>query len=80
MLVLKVGAFMPALEFRARMDEELARLRALRPAKGIKEVIYPGFKEHFTEISRKEKGIPLDATVVQEARSIGKRHDVVFPV
>jgi L-2-hydroxycarboxylate dehydrogenase (NAD+) len=79
MLVLKVSSFLPAEEFKSRMDEDLARLRALRPAKGIKEVIYPGYKEHFTEISRKEQGIPLNATVVEEARSIGKRHGVVFP-
>jgi L-2-hydroxycarboxylate dehydrogenase (NAD+) len=79
MLVLKVSSFLPVEEFKARMDEELGRLRALRPLKGIKEVIYPGYKEHFTEISRKEQGIPLNATVVEEARSIGKRHGVVFP-
>ncbi|MBI5581105.1 MAG: Ldh family oxidoreductase [Deltaproteobacteria bacterium] len=78
MLVLKVASFMPAEEFKGRMDEELARLRALRPARGLKEVIYPGYKEHFTEISRKEQGIPLAAAVVEEARSIGKRHGVVF--
>lgn len=79
MLALKVDAFMPAQQFKARMDEELSRLRALRPAKGVKEVIYPGYKEHFTEISRKEQGIPLAVSVVEEARLIGKRHGVVFP-
>jgi L-2-hydroxycarboxylate dehydrogenase (NAD+) len=79
LLVLKVDAFMPAAEFKARMDEELARLRALRPAKGIREVIYPGYKEHVTETTRREKGIPLAASVVEEARQIGARHDVAFP-
>jgi L-2-hydroxycarboxylate dehydrogenase (NAD+) len=78
MLVLKVASFMPVEEFKGRMDEELERLRALRPAKGLKEVIYPGYKEHFTEISRKAQGIPLAAAVVEEARAIGKRHGVVF--
>jgi LDH2 family malate/lactate/ureidoglycolate dehydrogenase len=80
MLVLKVASFMPVEEFKSRMDEELERLRALQPAKGIKEVIYPGYKEHFTEISRREQGIPLAATIVDEARSIGKRHGVIFPI
>jgi LDH2 family malate/lactate/ureidoglycolate dehydrogenase len=79
MLVLKVASFLPADEFKGRMDEELQRLRALRPVKGIKEVIYPGYKEHFTEIDRRERGIPLAATVVEEARSIGRRHGVSFP-
>ena len=79
MLVLKVAGFMPAEEFKTRMDEELARLRGLRPVKGIQEVIYPGYKEHFTEIARREQGIPLAAAVVEEARLIGKRHGIAFP-
>jgi LDH2 family malate/lactate/ureidoglycolate dehydrogenase len=79
MLVLKVAGFMPPEEFKTRMDEELARLRGLRPVKGVKEVIYPGYKEHFTEMERREQGIPLSAAVVEEARLIGKRHGIAFP-
>ncbi|MEK7435383.1 MAG: Ldh family oxidoreductase [Pseudomonadota bacterium] len=80
MLVLKVDSFLPAAEFKARMDEELARVRALKPVKGIKEVIYPGYKEHFTEAARREQGIPLPAAVVEEARQFGERHGVAFPM
>jgi LDH2 family malate/lactate/ureidoglycolate dehydrogenase len=80
MLVLKVDAFLPSAEFKARMDEELARLRALKPAKGVSEVIYPGYKEHFTEAARRERGIPLPGDVVKEARQIGERHGVAFPI
>jgi L-2-hydroxycarboxylate dehydrogenase (NAD+) len=79
MLVLKVAAFMPAEEFKARMDEELGRLRVLRPIKGVKEVIYPGFKEHFIEMERRKEGIPLDPRVVEEARTIGSRYGIEFP-
>jgi LDH2 family malate/lactate/ureidoglycolate dehydrogenase len=71
---------MPAEEFKTRMDDELARLRTLRPVKGIKEVIYPGYKEHFTEITRREQGIPLAGPVVEETRAIGARHGIAFPV
>jgi LDH2 family malate/lactate/ureidoglycolate dehydrogenase len=80
MMAFKISAFLPEAEFKARMDEELARLRSLKPAKGIKEVIYPGYKEHHIEISRREKGIPLAAAWIEEARSIGKRHGVAFPI
>ena len=79
MLVMKVAGFMPPEEFKTRMDEELARLRGLRPLKGIQEVIYPGYREHFTEIARRERGIPLAAAAVAEARLIGKRHGIAFP-
>jgi LDH2 family malate/lactate/ureidoglycolate dehydrogenase len=80
MLALKLTAFMPAAEFKARMDEELARVRALKPAPGIREVIYPGYKEHFLEKQRREHGIPLPAGVVEEAKSIGAKHGVPFPM
>jgi L-2-hydroxycarboxylate dehydrogenase (NAD+) len=79
MLVLKIAGFMPPEEFKKRMDEELTRLRGLRPLKGIKEVIYPGYKEHFTEMDRREQGIPFAAAVVEQARLIGERHGIAFP-
>ena len=79
-LALRVDAFLPVAEFKARMDEELARLRALRPAEGVAEVIHPGCREHSTEAARRARGIPLPAALVEEARQIGARHGVDFPV
>ena len=79
MLVLKITGFIPLDAFLVRMEEELARLRCLRPARGVKEVIYPGYKEHFTELLRREQGIPLDASVVEEIRLIGERYGIAFP-
>jgi L-2-hydroxycarboxylate dehydrogenase (NAD+) len=79
MLAFKVAAFMPPREFKARMDEELGRLQSLKPAKGVKEVMYPGYKEHHTEIERRKQGIPLAPALIEEARSLGKRHGVGFP-
>ena len=79
MLVLKVASFMPVEEFKGRMDEELARLRALRPARGVKEVIYPGFKEHFIEAERRGQGIPLNPGLVEEVSGIGARYGLKFP-
>lgn len=80
MLVFKVAAFLPVEKFKARMDEELARLQALKPSRGVSEVIYPGYKEHHTELARRERGIPFAEAVLEEARSVGKRHGVSFPV
>ena len=79
MLVLKLASFMPVEEFKGRMDEELARLRALRPAKGVKEVIYPGLKEHFIEAERRGQGIPLNPALVEEVSAIGARYSLKFP-
>jgi LDH2 family malate/lactate/ureidoglycolate dehydrogenase len=80
MLVLKLDSFMPASEFKVRMDEELGLLRALKPAPGVREVIYPGYKEHFLEAQRRQHGIPLLANLVKEAKAIGARHGVPFSI
>lgn len=79
MLVLKIDAFMPIAEFKARMDEELARLQALKPVKGVSAVIYPGYKAHMTEMKRRKDGVPLAADVIDEARQIGDRLGIAFP-
>jgi LDH2 family malate/lactate/ureidoglycolate dehydrogenase len=79
MLVFKAASFLPAEEFKARMDEELSRLRSLRPATGVSEVIYPGYKEHFLESGRRENGIPFSTALMKEAQSLSKRYDVAFP-
>jgi LDH2 family malate/lactate/ureidoglycolate dehydrogenase len=79
LLVMKIAGFMPPEMFKIRMDEELRRLRGLKPMKGVSEVIYPGYKEHFTEIQRRQGGIPLEESVAAEARTIGERHGVPFP-
>ena len=78
MLALKVSAFLPVAEFKARMDEEICRLRALKPARGIEQVIYPGYREHLIEVARREQGIPLPTETIDEARTIGERYGVMF--
>lgn len=80
MLVFKIASFMPVEEFKTRMDEELSRLQALKPARGMPEVIYPGYKEHTIEASRREQGIPFSLSMLKEAHDLAKRCDVAFPV
>ncbi|MBE0532690.1 MAG: Ldh family oxidoreductase [Rhodospirillales bacterium] len=70
-LAFKVSAFMPDEEFRARMDEEIARLKALPPAAGFDEVMYPGEREWRIEAERSAKGIPLPRSLVKEVVALG---------
>ncbi len=79
MLAIKIDSFMPAQEFKSRMDEELIRIMALQPAKGFEKVIYPGYPEHFTQIHRLAHGIPLDRALVEKMSELGKRVQVKFP-
>jgi LDH2 family malate/lactate/ureidoglycolate dehydrogenase len=70
---------MPAKTFKSRMDEELARIRSLRPAKGFTEVIYPGYREHFIQTERLKKGIPLDINLLEKVAQIGHNLGVERP-
>lgn len=79
MLAIKIDSFMQAREFKSRMDEELTRIMALKPARGVRQVVYPGYLEHATEIHRRGQGIPLDKTLVEKTRELGKRSGVAFP-
>lgn len=79
MMAIKIDSFMPANEFKSRMDVELGRILALQPAKGFDEVIYPGYRAHSIEQLRKSEGIPLDLALIEKMRSLGSSFDVKFP-
>jgi LDH2 family malate/lactate/ureidoglycolate dehydrogenase len=79
-LAFKIDAFIPVETFKSRMDEELTRIRSLRPAKGFTEVIYPGYKEHFIQNERLQKGIPLDMKLMQNLEQLGRNLGVELPL
>jgi LDH2 family malate/lactate/ureidoglycolate dehydrogenase len=58
---MRVEAFMPAAAFAARMEEMIVRIKALPPAAGATEVMYPGEPEARVAAERHERGIPLSA-------------------
>jgi LDH2 family malate/lactate/ureidoglycolate dehydrogenase len=62
-LAMKIEAFMAPAEFAARMEEAIARLKALQPAAGFTEVLYPGEPEARKEADRRANGIPLSSQV-----------------
>jgi len=70
-MAMKVDAFMPEAEFYDRMDEAIARLKALKPAQGFDEVLYPGEPEARAAARRQKEGIPLTATVIAGLRTAG---------
>ena len=79
MLAIKVDMFMPLAQFKTRMDEELDKIMALTPAKGIEKVVYPGFFEHQTQVLRREQGIPMEQSLVEKLRRMGDKYAVSFP-
>lgn len=71
LLAFKVSAFMEEETFRNRMDEEIARLKALPPAEGFDEVMYPGEREWKIAEERKRTGIPLPGPLVDTIIELG---------
>lgn len=58
-MAFKIDAFMPVPEYTARMEHMIATLRALKPADGFDEVMYPGEREARLAARREAEGIPI---------------------
>ncbi len=59
LLAIRVDAFLPAEAFARRMETAIERLKALPPAEGFDEVLYPGERAARTGAERSRAGIPL---------------------
>lgn len=78
-MAMKVDAFMPLEQFQARMDEQIQRLHALAPAKGVEQVMYPGEPEARTQEERRRLGVPLNTKVLQSLIEVGQATGVAMP-
>ncbi len=58
-LAMKIEAFLPLAEFEARMEDLIGRLKALPPAAGFDEVLYPGEPEARKATERNSHRVPL---------------------
>ncbi len=75
----RTDLFLPAGEFAARMDEELAMLKTSAPALGVGRVLAPGELELDTEARHRRLGLPLAEEVVGQLVAIGNEVGVEFP-
>ncbi|HVB64122.1 MAG TPA: Ldh family oxidoreductase, partial [Nitrolancea sp.] len=69
----------PEEEFYAEIDSMLAELRALEPAEGHDRVYVPGDPEDIAEADRRERGIPVHASVLDELRALGEEVGIKAP-
>lgn len=79
-LAFKIDAFMPLAAFNGRMETEIARLKALPPAAGHDEVLYPGELEARTATRRWSEGIPISPEVLESLKAVAGRAGVALPV
>jgi LDH2 family malate/lactate/ureidoglycolate dehydrogenase len=67
--VVWIGAYMDPGEFRARVSEYLARIKASPVAPGFAEILYPGERAYRVRRERLASGIPIEDEVWQSVLS-----------
>lgn len=73
------AAFGDAVEYRRLTSETLAAVKAVPPAPGKDEVLYPGEPEARSRAERTQEGIPIPDTIWQQLTEIGARYNVPVP-
>lgn len=72
----RIDAFRPADEFKAAMDELQQVIRSAPKASGQDRIYIPGEKERAINETNRRLGIPLNARVVAELRSIAEELEI----
>jgi LDH2 family malate/lactate/ureidoglycolate dehydrogenase len=76
---MRIDAFRTSEEFKRNMDQWIRRFRSSTPVKGYEQVLVPGDPERIITAERKEHGIPIVQSVVEELKGIGERFGVELP-
>ena len=74
-----IDAFMDPADFRARMDEALAALRATPRSPGVEHIRIPGDAGPTIIAQRRRDGIPLPDAIVREFEDLGREADIPMP-
>lgn len=75
---MRIDAFRPAAEFKAKMDEWIETFRAAKPAAGHDRVLIPGDPEREKEACIRKEGIRLIPAVVNDLSEIAGDLGVTF--
>jgi len=75
---MRIDAFRPAEEFKAKMDEWIKTFRNAKPAKGQEKVLIPGDPEREAEKRYREEGIKLVPAVVDDLKVIAAELKLKF--
>lgn len=78
-VAVNVAAFADPEEYRAEVDQFIARVKGVRRAPGFEEILMPGELEHRTARERQERGVPLHPNLVAQLREMGQRLGVGVP-
>jgi L-2-hydroxycarboxylate dehydrogenase (NAD+) len=75
---MRIDAFRPADEFKAKMDEWIKTFRNAKPAKGQEKVLIPGDPEREAEKHYRTEGLKLVPAVVDDLKVIANELNLEF--
>jgi L-2-hydroxycarboxylate dehydrogenase (NAD+) len=76
---INVEAFIDLPEFKARMDQLLAKLKGAERLPGAEEIYVAGEKSFYTEDVRRKAGVALDGKTMEMLKQLGVDIGVPFP-
>lgn len=71
--------YLPASEFKARVDEMIAEIKRSEPMKGVDRVYLPGEQGFITAAEREVQGIPIWEKLARDLRSLAERLSLASP-
>lgn len=77
MIALNIEAFQPLGLFSERMEELIEQTKAVPPASGFDEVLYPGEPEARNEKRNREQGLELPEDTLADLRKVAERTGLV---
>ena len=75
---MRIDAFRPSAEFKNHMDNWIQGFRSCKTIPGEERVLVPGDPEREIELERREKGIFLLGSIVNDLRKTGKKFGVTL--
>jgi L-2-hydroxycarboxylate dehydrogenase (NAD+) len=75
---MRIDAFRPAEDFKRDMDLWIQAFKNATPISENEKVIIPGEPEILIEKERRENGIPLQTSVLEDLKKLGIKFNVVF--
>lgn len=76
---MRIDAFRKAEEFKTHMDNWITRFRNAKPIDAQQKVLIPGDPERETEQIRRQNGIPLVTSVVDDLKKLSEKLNIDHP-
>jgi len=71
-MAIALSAFTDVAAFKARMDSYIDEIKSSKKARGTDVIYVPGELEYLRVVERMKKGIPLQAKVAEELKTLGR--------